>query len=67
MSLVGVLEFWSSRLKAVWGRSEGLPHCDWLKLEKGLASWGRQADKALQLVDSVQCESDRVKQRPQNR
>lgn len=67
MSLVGVLEFWVSKLKGLSGRSEGLPHCDWLKLEKGLACWTKQAAKALKLVDSVQCESDRIRQRPQNR
>ncbi|KAG5275416.1 hypothetical protein AALO_G00120060 [Alosa alosa] len=67
MSLVGALEFWISKLKGLSGRSEGLPHCDWLKMEKGLTNWTKQAEKALQLVDSVQCEPDRIKQRTENR
>lgn len=67
MSLVGVLEFWIRRLKALSGRADGLPHCDWLRLDKGLTAWNKTADKVLQLVDSVQCETDRLKRRPENR
>ncbi|KAL2089660.1 hypothetical protein ACEWY4_014348 [Coilia grayii] len=67
MSLVGALEFWISRLKVLSGRSEGMPHCDWLKLGKGLCNWNKQAESALQLVDGVQCESDRLKHKPLKR
>ncbi|CAB1324634.1 unnamed protein product [Coregonus sp. 'balchen'] len=52
MCLVGVMEFWATRLKALVGHTEGLPHCDCLKLEKALGSWIMLAMESL-LYDDV--------------
>ncbi|CAB1314214.1 unnamed protein product [Coregonus sp. 'balchen'] len=59
MCLVGVMEFWATRLKALVGRTERLPHCDWLKLEKALGSWMLLAEEALQHAHSTQPENER--------
>uniref|UniRef100_A0A8K9XJ24 Axonemal dynein light chain domain containing 1 n=1 Tax=Oncorhynchus mykiss TaxID=8022 RepID=A0A8K9XJ24_ONCMY len=64
MSLVGVMEFWATRLKALVGRTERLPHCDWLKLEKALGSWMLLAEESLKHVHSTQPENERVKHKP---
>ncbi|XP_041745524.1 axonemal dynein light chain domain-containing protein 1 isoform X1 [Coregonus clupeaformis] len=64
MCLVGVMEFWATRLKALVGRTERLPHCDWLKLEKALGSWMLLAEEALQHAHSTQPENERVKHKP---
>ncbi|XP_012990559.3 axonemal dynein light chain domain-containing protein 1 [Esox lucius] len=64
MSLAGFVELWATRMKALIGCTEVLPHCDWLKLEKALSSWISLAEEALRLVQSTQPETERLKHKP---
>lgn len=61
------MEFWASRLKSLIGRTEVLPHSDWLKLEKALGNWVILSEEALLNVDSTQPESEKKKQNPHTR
>ncbi|KAL1023170.1 hypothetical protein UPYG_G00037260 [Umbra pygmaea] len=64
MSLVRNMEDWATRMKALVGCTEGLPHSDWLKLEKALGGWVILAEQALMLVHSSQPEKERLKDKP---
>ncbi|XP_036375386.1 axonemal dynein light chain domain-containing protein 1 [Megalops cyprinoides] len=64
ISLVGAMELWATRLKAVSGQPGGLPRYDWLKLERDLGSWTKLAEESLHQVSSTQTDSERVKQIP---
>ncbi|KAJ7993229.1 hypothetical protein DPEC_G00270280 [Dallia pectoralis] len=64
MSLVGIMDFWVTRLKVLVGRTEMLPHCDWLKLEKALGGCIPLAEEALKHVHSSQTENERLKHKP---
>ncbi|KAM6962492.1 axonemal dynein light chain domain-containing protein 1 [Aplochiton taeniatus] len=59
MSLGSATELWATKLKAVIGRPEGLPHLDWLKLDNALSNWISLAEEVLQNVDSTQPENEK--------
>ncbi|XP_015211305.2 axonemal dynein light chain domain-containing protein 1 isoform X3 [Lepisosteus oculatus] len=63
LSLVGEIEFWSSRLSAVSGLSGGLPYSDWLKLQKAFSGWSKFVEETFQLIDCTHPESDQLKQK----
>ncbi|XP_066503388.1 axonemal dynein light chain domain-containing protein 1 isoform X2 [Hoplias malabaricus] len=67
MSLCGLMEVWANKLKTYIGRSEILPHSEWLKLETVLESWVKISEEVLLNVDSTQSESDKIKQKPHTR
>ncbi|KAJ8395491.1 hypothetical protein AAFF_G00032250 [Aldrovandia affinis] len=67
ISLIGGLELWATRLKAVSGRPGGLPRGDWLTLEKDLGGWTKLVEEALLRVSSTQTESDRARKVEHNR
>ncbi|XP_070688333.1 axonemal dynein light chain domain-containing protein 1 [Pempheris klunzingeri] len=60
-SLVGLMESWVSKLRAVIGRQETISASDWLKLEKALHKWQSLTEEALQNVSSMQTEKDKNK------
>ncbi|KAI1891901.1 hypothetical protein AGOR_G00148490 [Albula goreensis] len=63
ISLVGGMELWATRIKAVSGLQGGLSH-DWLNLEKDLGNWAEMAEGALLQVSSTQPESDSTRKMP---
>ncbi|KAF7666157.1 hypothetical protein LDENG_00116290 [Lucifuga dentata] len=63
-SLLRSMESWITKLKAVIGRPDNMPVCDWLKLEKALCSWQSLSEEALQCVSSRQTENEKDSNKP---
>ncbi|KAJ8374806.1 hypothetical protein SKAU_G00053860 [Synaphobranchus kaupii] len=61
ITLTVAMECWALKLKAVKDQSVGLPHCDWLNLERDLGGWTKLTEEALLQVSSTWTESERVK------
>ncbi|KAI4899063.1 hypothetical protein NFI96_031205 [Prochilodus magdalenae] len=64
ISLGGEMDLWANKLNSLISRAEVLPHSDWLKLEKSLASWVKLSEEVLLNIDNTQPESEKIKQKP---
>lgn len=64
MTLLGLMESWTSALGAVVCRPEMMPVSDWLKLEKALHHWQSLAEEILQDASNTQTENKGDQNKP---
>ncbi|KAJ8278742.1 hypothetical protein COCON_G00058080 [Conger conger] len=60
ISLIGAMELWALKIKALKDQSQALLHSDWSNLEKDLGNWTKLTNEILVQVSSTWMESERV-------